>query len=32
MKQLYPILKYLGNVTKLFMEKYQQVKKKKKEY
>lgn len=29
MKQLYPILKYLGNVTKLFMEKYQQVKKEK---
>ena len=29
MKQLYPILKYLGNVIKLFMEKYQQVKKEK---
>ncbi|MCI8628494.1 MAG: helicase-exonuclease AddAB subunit AddA [Firmicutes bacterium] len=29
MKQLYPIIKYLGNVVKMFMERYQKIKKEK---
>lgn len=29
MKQLYPIIKYLGNVVKMFMERYQRIKKEK---